>query len=74
MIASLTNCSAYPDDIVVYSSNSPDHLDILTRLFKSLAEAHLTLNLSKLEFCKATVLYLGKQVGHGKVRVLQDKV
>lgn len=43
-------------------------------MFQRLAEASLTLNLSKCEFGKATTTYLGKQVGHGQVRLVDAKV
>lgn len=43
-------------------------------MFQRLADASLTLNLAKCEFGKAKVTYLGKQVGGGLVRPLEDKV
>ena len=42
--------------------------------FWLLSLASLTLNLAKCEFGKATVTYLGKQVGQGEVRPLAEKV
>uniref|UniRef100_A0A1A8MG90 ribonuclease H n=1 Tax=Nothobranchius pienaari TaxID=704102 RepID=A0A1A8MG90_9TELE len=72
--AGLTNCSAYLDDIVIHTSSWKEHIATLTELFKRLAAARLTVNLAKCEFVKATVSYLGKQVGHGCVRMLKDKV
>lgn len=39
-------------------------------LFEHLVEAHLTVNLSKREFTQATVKYLCKEVGQGKIRPL----
>ena len=50
---------------VVYSDNWSDHIERVSALFDRLAEAHLTVNLAKFEFTKATVTYLGQQVGHG---------
>lgn len=43
-------------------------------LFDRLAEVRLTVNLAKCEFARATVTYLGQQVGQGEVRPLQAKV
>ena len=51
-----------------------DHLHTLSLIFSRLREASLTLNLAKCEFGKATVTYLGKQVGQGEVRPLAEKV
>lgn len=46
----------------------------LKTVFERLAEASLTLNLAKCEFGKATVTYLGKQVGLGQVHPVEAKV
>ena len=51
-----------------------DHIASLRVVFKRLAAASLTLNLAKCDFGKATVTYLGKQVGHGQVRPVDAKV
>ncbi|KAL7861927.1 hypothetical protein SRHO_G00133680 [Serrasalmus rhombeus] len=50
------------------------HLDSLETVFKWLAEANLTLNLVKCKLAQATITYLGKQVGYGQVRPLEEKV
>ncbi|KAL7849531.1 hypothetical protein SRHO_G00211540 [Serrasalmus rhombeus] len=50
------------------------HLDSLETVFKRLAEANLTLNLAKCEFAQATITYLGKQIGHGQGRPLEEKI
>lgn len=68
------NCEAYLDDVVAYSDTWDEHLETLTIIFSRLEKASLTLNLSKCEFGKATVTYLGKQVGQGQVRPVQVKV
>ncbi|KAL0153020.1 hypothetical protein M9458_051619 [Cirrhinus mrigala] len=74
VLAGVQNCKAYLDDTVVYSSSWKKHVDTLTIVFTRLRDASLTLNLSKCEFAKATVTYLGKQVGQGQVRPVAQKV
>lgn len=74
VLAGVQNCKAYLDDIVVYSSSWKAHVDTLTTVFTHLRDASLTLNLSKCEFAKATVTYLGKQVGQGQVCPVAQKV
>lgn len=74
VMADVPNCSAYLDDLVVYTSTWPEHVSVLSMVFQRLANASLTLNLAKCEFCKATVTYLGKQVGKGQVRPVEAKV
>ncbi len=49
-------------------------MSTLAIVFQRLAFCSLTLNLAKCEFCKATVMYLGKQVGKGQVRPVEAKV
>lgn len=74
VFADVPNCTAYIDDVVIYSSTWADHIATLDMVFERLEKASLTLNLAKCEFGKATVTYLGKQVGHGQVRLLASKV
>lgn len=74
VLGDVPNCSVYLDDVVVFSSNWKSHLSVLRAVFQRLADASLTLNLAKCEFGKATVTYLGKQVGHGQVRPVEAKV
>ena len=74
VLSGVPNCSAYLDDLVIYSSDWLEHLSTLRTVFTRLAEASLTLNLAKCEFGKATVSYLGKQVGQGEVRPIDAKV
>ncbi len=49
-------------------------MNCLDLVFSHLAEASLTLNLSKCEFAKAVITYLGKIVGQGHVKPLKAKV
>ena len=74
VLAGVTNCEAYLDDVVIYSSNWADHVRTLTEIFNRLRNASLTLNLAKCEFGKAVVTYLGKQVGQGQVCPVNVKV
>lgn len=70
----LDQCAVYLDDVVVYSDTWEQHLLCIRALFERLAEARLTVNLAKCEFAKATVTYLGKVVGQGKVCPVRAKV
>lgn len=74
VLAGVPNCSAYLDDLVIYSSEWSDHVNSLRVVCERLAAAFLTLNLAKCEFGKATVTYLSKEVGHGQVRPVDAKV
>lgn len=74
VLAGIPNCSAYLDDVVVYSRDWDEHMKSLRAVFERFASASLTLNLAKCEFGQAKVMYLGKEVGHGQVRPVEVKV
>lgn len=74
VLRGLDNVEAYIDDVVVFSESWSDHLKHVRGLFERLKEANLTVNLSKSEIAQATVTYLGKIVGQGKVRPVSAKV
>jgi hypothetical protein len=46
LVAGVPNCSAYLDDLVIYSSEWSDHVDFLRVVCERLAAASLTLNLA----------------------------
>ncbi|KAL6490059.1 hypothetical protein MHYP_G00004040 [Metynnis hypsauchen] len=74
VLSDVPNCSAYLDDLVVYTSDWPTHMKILSTVFERLEKASLTLNLAKCEFAQATVTYLGKRVGQGQVRPVDAQI
>ena len=69
-INGLDRVEAYLDD----SNSWEEHLRILQELFARLAKAQMTVNLAKSDFGKATVAYLGHNIGQGKVKPLYFKV
>lgn len=74
VVAGLEGCAVYLDDLVVFSDTWPSHLQRIRSLFVCLAEANLTINLAKCEFARATVTYLGRVVGQGRVAPVGAKV
>lgn len=76
LLAGVTNCNAYLDDLMVYSSTWEQHFkgDSLREVFSRLVCASFTLSLAKCEFGKGTVTYLGRQVGQGQVQPIEEKV
>ncbi|CAM4678617.1 unnamed protein product [Leuciscus chuanchicus] len=74
VLAGVKNCEVYLDDVVIHSHTWTEHLSTLENVFKRFADASLTLNLSKCEFAKAVISYLGKQVGQGMVKPVEAKV
>ena len=74
VVAGLEGCAVYIDDVVCYSDTWEIHLSRIRLLFERLVAATLTVNLAKCEFAQATVVFLGKVVGQGKVRLVRAKV
>ena len=74
IINGLDGVEAYLDDLIVHSNSWEEHLRILQELFARLAKAQMTVNLAKSDFCKATVTYLGHNIGQAKVNPLDSKV
>ncbi len=74
VLGDVPSCNIYLDDVVLFSSVGADHISTLFDVFSRLVAASLTLNLKKCDFAKASVTYLGKQVGSGQVRPVDTKV
>lgn len=73
VLSGLSECKAYLDDVVLFSSSWSEHLDQMKELLVHLSKANLTINLAKCEFGKATLTYLGKVVGRGCVKPINAK-
>ena len=74
VISGLEGCQAYIDDLIIYSDTWEEHMIRIRALFKRLADANLTVNLAKSDFCKATVEYLGHEIGQGQVKPVRAKI
>ena len=70
----LGNTVTYLDDVVTYSDTWDEHVVHIRALLERLAEAGLVVNLSKCEFGKGRVTYLGHQVRCGAVLPRAAKV
>ena len=60
--------------LCIRSNTWEHHLFQIQALFERLAQAHLTVNLTKSEFAHATVTYLGNVVGQGHISPVMAKV
>ena len=74
VIAGLEGCSAYIDDVVVYSDTWEQHLGQVRLLMLRLRDTKLTVNLDKSEFGCAHIVFLGHVVGQGQIRPVDAKV
>ncbi|GFY33751.1 retrovirus-related Pol polyprotein from transposon 297 [Trichonephila clavipes] len=64
-------CRSYIDDVAIYSN---EHLDHIAKVFKSLKEVGLKVNLEKCAFGRKSVKFLGHIVGSGKHSPDPEKV
>ncbi|GFY51050.1 retrovirus-related Pol polyprotein from transposon 17.6 [Trichonephila inaurata madagascariensis] len=67
-------CRSYIDDVAIYSTNWDEHLDHIAKVFKSLQEVGLKVNLKKCAFGRKSVKFLGHIVGSGKHSPDPEKV
>ena len=63
VIAGLSGCEAYIDDVLLYSDSLEEHLQVIQAFFERLGHAKLTVNLIKSEFACGTVMYLRHVAG-----------
>ena len=68
------NAIAYLDDIIVHSRSFGDHLIHLQEIFDRIRNANLKLKLSKCDFVKEELLYLGHYVSAKGIRPDPEKV
>ncbi|XP_069063795.1 uncharacterized protein [Pleurodeles waltl] len=74
VLAGLENVSAtYLDDITVFSSSWEDYLYHLREVLEALQRAGLAIKASRCQLGQGSVVYLGHQVGGGKVQPLWAK-
>ena len=64
----------YLDDIIVFSRTAEDHMEHLERIFTALQMADLKIKVSKCEFFKKHLSYLGFLIGETGIRCDRTKV
>lgn len=67
-------CTAYIDDILVYSDNLQDHKKHVRLVLEAMSEAGLQLDIDKTEFHKAEVTYLGYVISTDGIKMDPAKV
>ncbi|XP_068241185.1 uncharacterized protein [Palaemon carinicauda] len=67
VLAGISNCVVYLDDIVIFSKTWEEHLQTLRKVLRALQKANLVINLKECTFGGTEITYLGHQVGRGKI-------
>jgi hypothetical protein len=73
VVTGLEGCEAYMDDVIITSDDWQPHMRQIREFFDRVSKAKLTINLSKSEFVKAFVVFLGHVVGQGQVKPVEAK-
>ena len=67
-------CAAYMDDILIYSGGWKEHLRHVDLVMKKLDKASLTAKQKKCEWARSRLVYLGHDIGEGRVALPEDRV
>jgi hypothetical protein len=67
-------CTAYLDDILIYSDNEEEHIQHVTQVLAALREANLFLDIKKCEFHVKQVKYLGLVITTEGIKMDEEKV
>ncbi|XP_035217524.1 uncharacterized mitochondrial protein AtMg00860-like [Stegodyphus dumicola] len=65
---------AYIDDIAIFSKNWKSHMVHLDMILTKLEELRFTVNISKCDFAKPQIKYLGHVIGSGKHQADREKI
>ena len=74
VIGDMKDVYCYLDDILIYSKDQASHMKTLDKLFQRLSGAELSLNLSKCEFGRSQLDYLGYTIDKTGSRPITKKV
>jgi hypothetical protein len=74
VVTGLEGCEAYMDVVIITSDDWQPHMRQVREFFDRVSKAKLTINLSKSEFVKAFVVFLGHVVGQGQVKPVEAKI
>lgn len=64
----------YLDDLIVVNKTFEEHIQTLSRVFDSLKDANLTVNVAKCKFCKSSLSFLGYIVDKHGLHTNPDKI
>ena len=74
ILAGVEKCFVYMDDILVFSENEEEHLQIIETIFKKWEDAAMTISLKKCQFGKDQIDFLGYSVTAEGIQPLKKKI
>ena len=63
----------YMDDILIASYTDKEHLDHITQVFERFSKFKMKLKLTKCEFGRSEIQFLGHIINHEGIRTLPEK-
>ncbi|CAG9137171.1 unnamed protein product [Plutella xylostella] len=72
--ARFNHATAYIDDVLIYGKDAMECLERLEEVLQAMHKANLTLNLSKCDFLRSSIDYLGYEISADGVRPGQRKI
>ena len=67
-------CLVYIDDVVIFSPTFEQHIKDLEKVFQALQSANLTLKISKCQFCRREMRYLGHLITQNGIKPDPDLI
>ena len=67
-------CVMYMDDLLIFSDSPAQHLDHLEQIFQKFRESKLKVKLSKSDFFKEELEFLGHKIGIHGISPADDKI
>ena len=74
ILAGIPKTAAYIDDIVVAGQSKEEHLELLRTVFTRLKQANIRAKLSKCEFLKTEVTYLGYRIDRQGIHPTEEHI
>ena len=68
------NVYAYLDDVIIYNKDPDSHFETLEKVLSRLKSAGLKAKLTKCEFLKERISFLGHQVDYAGIHTMDDKI
>ena len=74
ILGNMKNVFVYLDDIIIFSRNKEEHFQILEEVLSRLKGAGLKIKLSKCQFLKRELIFLGHVVGPNGIKMQDRKI
>ena len=74
ILVGIDNVFCYVDDVLIATHNKEDHVKVLEQVFQRLEKHNVRLNVTKCQFFRPELKYLGHTVCKEGIRPIESKV